>query len=116
MDKVKNKYIFPNFLAQAMSKVSMQVQLEASMMSSALIFIGMILTIIYFSFFINFALWYKITIVVNMIAGMIFMSSNLITTFQQYRSYLEAQEFQKQINNINVKTSSTDMKGGKKDA
>lgn len=97
MAKIKNKYFFPNFLANAMSKVDMRTQLEASMMSMTLIMIGMLISVVYFIFFFNFALWYRIVLAINGIAGFIFLSSFLITTFQQYQSYLQAIEFQKEL-------------------
>jgi len=39
----------------------------------------------------------KIMIGINSAAGFIFLSSFLITTFQQYQSYMDAQEFQKEF-------------------
>lgn len=95
--KEKHKYIFPNFLARAMSKVNIQVQYEASMMSASLILIGLILTLLYFILYFHPPLWYKIALIVNLIAGFIFLSSVLITTFHQYRTLMEALEFQREM-------------------
>jgi len=92
-----NNYFFPDVLAKAMSKVDFRTQLEASLLSTTLIMAGLVLTTIYILVYIHtFPLWYKITVVINLIAGIIFMGSSLITTFQSYRSYLEVQDFQKQ--------------------
>lgn len=96
-EKLKNKYVFPDILARAMSKVDMRTQYEASMMSMALILIGLVVTVIYFWFFFNFATWYKVFLVINGIAGVIFLWSYLVTTFQQYRSYMETIEFQNEL-------------------
>jgi uncharacterized membrane protein YagU involved in acid resistance len=94
---MKNSYIFPNILAEVMSKVDMRTQLEASMMSMALMMVGLILSIIYAFIYIDLALWYKIVLVINAIAGLIFMSSFLVTTYQQYLNYMEAYEFQQSV-------------------
>jgi len=97
MKKEKHKYLFPNFLANAMSKVDMRTQYEASMMSMSLILLGLIISPIYLLFFTELVLWYKIFLIINCIAGWIFLSSFLITTYQQYKSYMEAVDFQKEL-------------------
>jgi hypothetical protein len=93
---VKNKYIFPNFLAEAMSKVDMRTQYEASMLSMSLIMIGMLLSVIYFVIYVELATWFKVVLVINALCGVVFMSSFLITTYQQYLGYMEAKSFQEQ--------------------
>ena len=99
-DKKKANYVFPNILADFMSKVDMRTQLEASMMSMSLILIGMFVSIFYMGFYIAFPLWYKITLIINLVAGLVFISSFIITTFQQYQSYLNAVEFQNELKNV----------------
>jgi hypothetical protein len=93
----KHKYIFPNFLAEFMSKVDMRTQYEASMMSMTLIMIGLIVSGFYLWIYTSFALWYKIFLVINALAGVVFLSSFVITTYQQYITYMKALEFQKQM-------------------
>lgn len=88
-EKVKNKYIFPDFLALAMSKVSMRTQLESSLMSEFLLMCGMILMGIYTIFYSQQGLFFKVGIALNLFFGFLFMSSYLVTTFQQYQNYLE---------------------------
>jgi len=99
MDKVEEKkvsgYVFPDILAQAMSRVDMRTQMEASMLSMCFMGIGLVITIIYVLVYLDFRLWYKIVLVINGLAGAVFMWSYLVTTFQQYQSYLAAIEFQK---------------------
>ena len=97
MDKVKNKYFFPNVMAVAMSKVDQRTQFEASMMSMFLILCGLVLSGFYILFYVSVPLWYKITIVINVLAGIVFLSSFLVTTFQQYQSYMQAKEIQDQL-------------------
>ena len=95
--KGKGNYIFPDFLGQAMSKIDMRTQLEASMMSMTLILAGMIVTIFYMAFYVELPTWYKVTLVINLLAGLLFISSFIVTTFQQYKSYLNAIEFQNEV-------------------
>src|SRR3990167_3739378 len=90
------KYIFPDFLSKIMSKIDTRTQFESSMLSMTLIMIGMIISVVYFVVYFDFALWYRIVLVINGIAGVIFLSSFLITTFQSYTSHLEVLEFQKE--------------------
>lgn len=78
-----------------MSKVDIRVQYEAGMMSMSLMMIGLILSIIYAIFYFDFPIWYDIVLIINGLAGFVFISSYLITTFQAYNSYMEIQEFQK---------------------
>jgi len=65
------------------------------MMSMTFIMIGLIVTILYLIISFDFPLWYKIFLGFNGLAGLGFMWSNLITTFQQYRNYMDVLEFQK---------------------
>lgn len=93
----KHKYIFPNFLAEIMSKVDMRTQYEASMLSMSFICIGLVVSVIYVFFYTSFAMWYKIFLIVNGIAGLIFLSSFIVTTYQQYLTYMDAISFQKSM-------------------
>ena len=92
--KSKHSYVFPDILAKAMSKVDQRTQFEASMMSMALMVIGLILTMVYIIIYGDFVLWFKIVMVINMLCGLLFMISNLITTFQSYQGYMEIKEYQ----------------------
>lgn len=96
-EKVKHSYIFPNVLSNFMSKLNLKVQLESSMLSMTFILFGMLISVYYIVAYINFPLWYKIVIVINGLAGIVFISSFIITTFQSYRSYLDAIEFQEEL-------------------
>jgi len=92
-DKPKHNYIFGDFLGKAMSKVDLRTQLEASMMSMALILVGLVVSSVYIFFFIDFPLWYRIVLVINMLAGLVFLWSNLVTQYQQYQNYMEVLDF-----------------------
>lgn len=96
-EKSKHNYVFGNILGNMMAKVDMRTQLEASLMSMFLILLGIIASMIYMFLYTNFSLGYKIFLSVNGFAGFIFISSFLITTFQQYQSYMKAVEFQKEL-------------------
>jgi hypothetical protein len=89
MDKNK-RYIFPKTLAEAMSKVDQRVQYEASMMSMVFILTGLIVMAVYMIFFTEFTTFMKVMVGINTVAGFIFLWSYLVTTYQQYLSYLEA--------------------------
>ncbi len=91
------KYIFPDFLAKAMSKVDLRTQYEASMLSMSLMSMGLIVSVFYFIFYVQLVIWYKTFLIINLLAGMMFMWSYLITTYQQYRTYMIAMNFQKEI-------------------
>lgn len=95
MEKQQHKYIFPNPLAQAMSKVDLRTQYEASMMSMSLMSIGLILTTIYAWVYLDLKLWFKIVMLINSAAGLVFLWSFVITTFQQYKNYMGILDFQK---------------------
>ena len=79
-----------------MSKVDLRTQYEASMLSMSLMSIGLIVTIIYFVIYFEFQTWYKVFLVINGLAGVTFMWSFLVTTYQQYRTYMIALNFQTQ--------------------
>lgn len=81
-------YVFPSKFANIMKGISQRTQYEASMMSMVFILLGLIFMGIYVPFFTDIGVWTKIGIVVNMIAGVVFLLSYLVTTFQQYQSYL----------------------------
>lgn len=112
MAELKHKYIFPDFLAKGMAKVDQRTQYEASMMSMTLISVGMVVTVIYFILYFDLKVWYKVILIINGVAGVIFMSSYLITTFQQYTSYMEALDFQNEMLDVTEKT----VKGGNENA
>ena len=101
--KMGKNYIFPEWLAAPMRKMDMRLQYESSMMSMTLILVGLLLTGIYMTFFVkSFPIWYKITLVVNVFAGVGFLGSMLVTTFQQYQSYISALDFQKELKGGNL--------------
>ena len=78
-----------------MSKVDLRTQFEAGLMSMSLMMIGLIVTGFYIVIYINFPLWYKIFLCINLLAGLVFFWSNLITQFQQYQNYMQVQDFKK---------------------
>jgi len=91
LDLEKSKrYIFPKTLAEAMSKVDQRVQYEASMMSMVFILLGLIVMAVYMIFFTDFTTFMKVMVGINTVAGFVFLWSYLVTTYQQYLSYLEA--------------------------
>lgn len=96
-NKTTHKYIFPDFLARVMAKVDMRTQYEASMLSMSFMSIGLVVTITYLVIFFDFQLWYRIFLVINGVAGLLFMWSFITTTYQQYRAYMGTIDFQKEL-------------------
>jgi len=100
--KSKGNYCFPSPLAKIMEKVDIRTQYEASLLSMSFILVGLFISAFYMMFFVSgLQGWYKVVSIINLIAGFIFLSSFLVTTFQQYKSYLRVKEFQEK-----------EMKGG----
>jgi hypothetical protein len=85
-------YIFPKKVANSMAKISQRTQYEASMMSMVFILLGLKFITIYM-LFMDFGIWFKVGMVVNGVAGIVFIGSYLVTTFQQYQTYMIAMGF-----------------------
>ena len=88
MKKTKGNYCFPNFLGKAMAKVGQRIQFESSLISIALILAGIIVMATVTIFGTDFSLLVKVMTGVNCAAAFLFLSSSLVTTFQQYQAYL----------------------------
>lgn len=67
------------------------------MMSMVLILIGIVVSGIYFTIYVDLATWYKVFLCINALAGVGFLGSFLVMTFQQYKAYLEVKEFQREL-------------------
>jgi len=85
--KETGRYCFPSIMAKMMKGVSQRTQYEATMMSIIFILLG-IITMTIVSIFTDLSLFIKIMAIVNAIAAFIFLSSMLVTQFQQYQNYL----------------------------
>lgn len=81
-------YIFPNILASSMRKVTQRVQYEAALMSLSIILVSLVSIGIFTIFFTDYSIGAKIMTAINTIALFVFMSSNLVTTYQQYFQYM----------------------------
>ena len=91
--KEKHRYVFPNFMAKGMAKVSMRAQMEAGMMSQFLLLLGLTAMVLFMIFSKQTTGWYKFMVIFNLICGWFLISSYLITTYNQYTSYAEAMGF-----------------------
>ena len=91
--KEKYRYAFPNFLAKAMAKVDMRAQMEAGMMSQFLLLIGLSIMVLYTIFSGQVGGFYKFIVIFNLLCGWVLISSYLVTTYQQYTSYMGAMGF-----------------------
>jgi len=85
--KTKGNYVFGKKGGSTMNKISPRTQYEAAMLSMIFIMIGLIAMSIYMPF-TDISLFLKIFIPFNSLCGLVLLSSFLITTFQQYQSYL----------------------------
>ena len=98
MNKDDKNYVFPNPMAKLMASIDQRTQYEANMMSVLFILIGLLVMGGYAIFFSELSLFMKIMISVNTVAGFMFLFSNLVTTYQQYVSYLEALDVLTEVN------------------
>ena len=89
-DAEKYSYIFPKGLASTMGKISLRMQMEASMMSQFLLLIGLTIMVIYMAIYQDGSIGYKIILIFNMTCGWFLIASYLITTYQQYTSFMGA--------------------------
>ena len=99
--KSKGNYIFPNFLAQGMSKVSQRTQFESELMSLVMILLGIIATAVYILFYTNMSLFLKIMTGFNALAAFILLTSRMITSYQQYRNFMEISGLIKEVKHDN---------------
>jgi len=95
--KQKNNYIFPDALGTWMAKIDLRTQYEGSMLSMLFIMIGLIIMAVYSIFYTDVSLFMKIMIGINGFFGVLFMWSFLVTTFQQYKNYIDLVGIQKII-------------------
>jgi len=90
-------YALPDIMARVMKNVDMRTQYESSILSMFFIMVGMIAFTIYLVFLTDFSLIFKILTAFNSFFGIIFMLSYLVTTYQQYISYMETQTVMEDI-------------------
>ena len=92
VEKQKHKYVFPEKMARMMASIDFRTQMEAGMMSQFLLLMGLTLMMFFMLFFQPGSWWYKGLIIFNMACGWLLIGSYLVTTYQQYTSYMEAME------------------------
>jgi hypothetical protein len=105
-------YIFGKKLGNLMGSINPKLQFEATMMALTFIMIGSIVMTIYIIFFSDFALFFKITIPINSVFAIIFLSSTLVTTFQQYQNYLSVNDIKSILESATSIYNSQMLKGG----
>jgi len=124
-----DSYVFPDVLSNIMKKVDMRTQYEASLLSISFILIGLIAMAIYTVTFMEVGGWAKFMITFNMFWGFIFLTSFLVTNYQQYVAYLQTSKLMDELGDglssseflplsqpglppVPVETELTKMKGG----
>ena len=85
--KEKHRYVFPDILAKAMSKVDMRAQMQASMLSQFLLIIGLTIMVLFMIISNQTTGLYKFIVIFNLLCGWVLISSYLITTYQQYTHF-----------------------------
>jgi len=99
--KETGTYVFPKAIAESMKNISQRTVYEASMLSMVFIMFGLVFLGIYIPFFTDSPILLKIGTAVNCLAGLGMLGSWLVTTYQQYFSYLSImgiiQEYEKEI-------------------
>ena len=96
--KTKGNYCFPNILTTVMKGISQRTQYEATMMSITVILLGLMVIGLWTIIFTNFSFFTKMMTAINMGAAFIFLSSTLVTSYQQYFSYLEVMDLLEEHN------------------
>lgn len=111
ISKENKNYIFGKRIGSFLSNVNPKMQFEASMMAMVFMIIGGLITDVYIVIWSSFNLFFKISIVVNSLFALLFLSSMLVTTFQQYQSYLSINDIQSILKDASVIYNS-ELKGG----
>ena len=89
-------FIFPDKTAKKMKKIDLGVQYEASVISSSLLMLGIILFLIYMIFFTESSWVMKGLIIFNSLCGLGLMGGMVITYYQQLVAYRESTKFLRQ--------------------
>ena len=101
-----------------MAAVGQRVQFESSLLSMTFILIGIMIMTVVTIFGTDLSLFIKIMAGTNGIAAFLFLSSHLITTFQQYQAYLsimgilEVEDRQTEgleVDDLDIETKSLDI-------
>lgn len=96
----EDSYVFPDALSSIMKKIDMRTQYEASLLSISFMLIGLIAMAIYTVTFMEVSGWAKFMITFNMFWGFIFLSSFLVTNYQQYVNYMQTAKVMKEFENV----------------
>lgn len=88
-----NAFIFPDGTAKKLKKMDLGIQYEASVISSALLMLGIVLFLVYFIFFTESSWIMKGLIIFNSVCGLGLMGGMLVTYYQQLVSYRESTQF-----------------------
>lgn len=107
----KKRLFFPSTMERVMVKVDPKIQYEASMIAICVMLFGIVLSGVYIWIKMDYAWWFKIVTEINILAGFVLLGSFLITTFQAYKSYCDAQAFQQAY--ANTTSHINKLKGGK---
>lgn len=86
----KSNFIFGDLFGRWMSNISLRTQYEGTMLGCTFILLALIWFIINWIFFSPVMTWgWKVFYIANALCGMMILWSQVITTFQQYQSFME---------------------------
>ena len=89
--KETGNYCFPKPVANIMMSISPRTQMEASIMAMVVILCGMVFTGVYIAFYVeDISTLFRVITIINTLAGMVFLGTFLVTSFQQYKNFLIA--------------------------
>jgi hypothetical protein len=86
-------FIFPDKTAKKLKKMDLGIQYETSVISTALLLLGILIFLIYFVFFQDSSWVMKGLVIFNSVCGMGLMFGMLVTYYQQLVSYRESTKF-----------------------
>jgi hypothetical protein len=86
-------FIFPDKTAKKLKKMDLGIQYETSVISTALLLLGIVLFLIYFVFFQESSWIMKALVIFNSVCGAAMMFGMLVTYYQQLVSYRESTKF-----------------------
>ena len=86
-------FIFPDKIAKTMKATPLEIQYETSVISTALLMLGIVVFLIYLIFFTTMSWVMKGMIIFNSVCGMGLMFGMLVTAYQQLVSYRESTSF-----------------------
>ena len=107
--KEEDAFILPDAMAKTMKMIALQTQYEATILSLFFMVLGGTGFVIYYLFFVDASWATKGFLVFNGICGLVLMLSMLVTNYQQYVLFKQANKPLQEL--LNTQTSDIILKG-----